>query len=112
MYLPAFDSQLGSGRLAEQRLTEFVDSRGWQLTGVFRDHGIVTLADAGPALEQILSMLSHGQIKGMVTLASYTISWDLEVVRHIEQRIAQLGGFVTYLYGAAGQPAGVPRQGG
>lgn len=84
---------------SEQRLGRFVQARGLQLAGIYHERGFVTLSDAGPVLEEMLRLLGRGQLQGVVTLASYTFSWDYEVVRFVEQRVAQLGGFVTYLYG-------------
>ena len=74
-------------------------ARGYQLITVVRSTDVSTLAHGCPGILQIIGLIDRREIDGVLTLADYTLAWDLEVVRRISARIRERA-FLDYVWPA------------
>ncbi len=81
-------------------------ARGYQLVTVVRSTDVSTLAHGCPGILQIIGLIDRREIDGVLTLADYTLAWDLEVVRRISARIRERAAFLDYVWPAP--PAAPP----
>ncbi len=73
-------------------------ARGYRLVTVVRSRDVSTLVRGCPGILQILGLIDRHEIDGVLTLADYTIAWDLEVVRRISARIRERAAFLDYVW--------------
>lgn len=75
-------------------------ARGYQLVTVVRSTGVSTLTSGCPGIVEIFGLIDRREIDGVLTLADYTLAWDVEVVRRIAARIRDRAGFLDYVWPA------------
>jgi len=82
----------------EDVLRATADARGYRLVTVVRSTDVSTLAHGCPGILQIIGLIDRCEIDGVLTLADYTLAWDLEVVRRISARIRERSAFLDYVW--------------
>lgn len=73
-------------------------ARGYQLVTVVRSTEVSTLTSGCPGILQILGLIDRHEIDGVLTLADFTLAWDVEVVGRISARIRQRSAFLDYVW--------------
>jgi hypothetical protein len=86
--------------IREDVLRATAAERGYRLVTVVRSTDVSTLTHGCPGIVQIMSLIDQHQIDGVLTLADYTLAWDVEVVRRIGERIRNRAAFLDYVWPA------------
>lgn len=87
-----------SGPSRESVLRATASERGYHLVDVVHSTDVSTLARGCSGISRILDLVASGQVDGVLTLASYTIAWDYEVVRRIAARIQEHAAFLDFVW--------------
>lgn len=85
-------------QIREDVLRATAAERGYHLVTVVRSTDVSTLTHGCPGIVQILRLIDQHRIEGVLTLADYTLAWDVEVVRRIAARIRDRAAFLDYVW--------------
>jgi hypothetical protein len=84
--------------IREDVLRATAAERGYHLVTVVHSTDVSTLTRGCPGIVQIMHLIDQHQIDGVLTLADYTLAWDVEVVGRISARIRDRAAFLDYVW--------------
>ena len=84
--------------IREDVLRATASERGYYLVTVVRSTDVSTLTQGCPGIVQIMGLIDEHRIDGVLTLADYTLAWDVEIVRRIAARVQNRAAFVDYVW--------------